>query len=150
MRRRVGKLLPYFHSNGEIKLQVGHLKSWASKLSSPLVFKYMRCLIHSINNLKSQKLVVYIFAKQIVFSEVTTYRLEACNFIRKEMIKISRQKFFQDLKKTVLLKPYRKTSVVGSVSIKIPGRYQNQICAEKKLLSRRFSCKYNTIFGASS
>ena len=145
-----------------IKLQVSHLKIRASTLTLALVLKYILCLFHSIKNLKSQNLVLCIFAKQISFSGFAIYRLETCNFVRVGMAKISRTKFliffqelfqelFQDLKVALLLKPDSKTSVVESVSIKIAGRDSRPVTMLKRSFRQGgFSCKYIRILSTSS
>ena len=37
-----------------------------------LVFRYKRYLLHNINHFYSQKLVLCVFAKNVIFSKVTT------------------------------------------------------------------------------
>ena len=64
----------------------------ASASESACEYKYS--LLHSI------KLVVYIFVKHVIISnKVVNHRLEACDFVRKCLAKISRIKFFNDLKR---------------------------------------------------
>ena len=52
--------------------------------------------------------VLYIFFKRLSFSKVPTYRLEACNFIRKGMAKTSCMKFFETFWKAILQKSKRE------------------------------------------
>ena len=47
----------------------------------------------------------------VISNKVATYRLEACDFIRKCFAKISRRKFSDNLKRVTVKNPYEKTSV---------------------------------------
>ena len=47
-----------------------------------------------------------------MFNKIATYKLEACDFVRKSFAKISRRKFPYNLKKVTMKKPCVKTSVL--------------------------------------
>ena len=53
--------------------------------------------------------------KHVVSNKVGTYRLEACNFVRKCFAKISGGKFSDNLKRVTMENPYAKISVLESV-----------------------------------
>lgn len=61
----------------------------APALTPASAFKYKQCFYHNINILQNQNLLQYTFVKRAIFSRVATYRLEACNIVRKGMGKIS-------------------------------------------------------------
>ena len=48
----------------------------------------------------------------VISNKVATYRLEACDFVRKCFAKISRIKFSDTLKRVTVKNPYGKTSVL--------------------------------------
>ena len=78
-------------------LEISVFGSWALDAALNL------CLLHRISHLRS--LVLYIFVKQVILSKLANYRLEICNFVRKERTKVSRKKKFEIVKKSYLAKP---------------------------------------------
>ena len=66
-------------------------------------------------------LVLYIFVKHVIFNKVVTYRLEACDFVRKCFAKISRRKFLYNLKRATAQHPCRRFSVMESFFMKLLG-----------------------------
>ena len=66
-------------------------------------------------------LVLYIFVKHVIFNKVVTYRLEACDFVRKCFAKMSRRKFLDNLKRATAQDPHRKISVMESFLMKLQG-----------------------------
>ena len=88
------------HENGH--LEVVALKSWHQHRRRNRHSKYNYSLLHSINRLQRQKLVLYIFIKQVIFTKVVTYRLEACDFLRKVFAKKSRRKFLDNFKRATV------------------------------------------------
>ena len=57
----------------------------------------------------------------ILFNKVVTYRLQACNFVKKCLAKISLRKFPGILVRAILQNTRRKTSVVESFVMKFQG-----------------------------
>ena len=74
----------------------GHLEISASASA----FQYKYSFLNSINSL------------HVISNKVATYRLEACDFVRKCFTKISRRKFSDNLKRVTVKNPYGKTSVL--------------------------------------
>ena len=66
-------------------------------------------------------LVLYIFVKHVIFNKVVTYRLEACDFVRKCFAKMSRRKFLDNLKRATAQDPHRKISVIEFFLMKLQG-----------------------------
>ena len=59
-----------------------------SALALASAFQYKYSFLHGINSLQSLRLVLYIFVKHVISNKVATYRLEACDFVRKCSAKI--------------------------------------------------------------
>ena len=57
----------------------------------------------------------------LVFIKFATYRLEACNFIRKCFAKISRRNFSDNLRRVTVKNPYGKTPVLEFLFNEIAG-----------------------------
>ena len=72
------------------------------------------CLLDNINFIYSRKLVLYIFAKEVTFIKVATYRLGFCNLVRKGMTKKFRKKNCKILRITILDSPCVKTLMAVS------------------------------------
>ena len=83
------------------------------------------------------QLVLYIFIKHIIFNKVVTYRLEACNFVRKCFAKISRRKFLDNSKKSTAQDPCRKSSVMEPILMKLLGMTFRPANSVKKSLRQR-------------
>ena len=62
-----------------------------------------------------------LFVKHVIFNKGVTYRLEAFDFVRQCFAKISRRKFLDNLKRATAQDSCRKSSVVKSFLIKLPG-----------------------------
>ena len=82
-------------------------------------------------------LVLYIFVKHVISNKVATYRLEACDFVRKCFAKTSRRKFHDNLKRVTAKNPYGKTSVFESVFNEIAGINSRLASLVKKSLDQR-------------
>ena len=89
--------------------------------ASASVFQYIYSFLHSINSLKSNKLVLFIFFKHVISIIFANYRLEASDFVRKCFAKISRRKSSDNLKRVTVKNPYRKTSALESHFNEIAG-----------------------------
>ena len=77
------------------------------------------------------------FVKYVIFNKVTTYRLEACDFVRKCFAKISRRKFPDNLKRVTMKNPYAKTSVLESIFNEIAGINSRLASLMKKSLDQK-------------
>ena len=94
-------------------LEISVFGSWALDAALNL------CLLHRMSHLRS--LVLYIFVKQVTLSKLANYRLEICNFVRKERTKVSRKKNLKLLKRAILQNPCSKTFVVKFIFNRIVG-----------------------------
>ena len=112
--------------------------------------EYNYSLLHSINHLQSWKLVLYIFAKHVIFNKVKTYRLEACDFVTRCFAKISGRKFLDNLKRATAQDPYRKSSVMESFLMNSWDELQTCNFNEKKPPPRMLTCEYIRTFRASA
>ena len=112
--------------------------------------EYNYSLLHSINHLQSWKLVLYIFAKHVIFNKVKTYRLEACDFVTRCFAKISGRKFLDNLKRATAQDPYRKSSVMESFLMNSWDEIQTCNFNEKKPPPRMLTCEYIRTFRASA
>ena len=65
--------------------------------------------------------IVFNNSLHVISNKVATYRLEACDFVRKCFAKISRKKFSDNLKRVTVKNPYEKTSVLESLFNEIGG-----------------------------
>ena len=88
-------------------------------------FQYKYSFLHSINSL------------HVISNKVATYRLEACDFVRKCFEKISRRKFPDNLKKVNVKNPYEKTSGLESLFNEIAGINSRLASLVKKSLHQR-------------
>ena len=77
------------------------------------------------------------FVKYIISNKVATYRLEACDFVRKCFAKISRRKFPDNLKRVTMKNPCAKTSVLESVFNEIAGINSRLASLMKKSLDQK-------------
>ena len=73
----------------------------------------------------------------MISNKVTTYRLEACDFVRKCFAKISPGKFSDNLKRVTVKNPYEKTSVLESLFNEIAGINSKLASLVKKSLHQR-------------
>ena len=80
---------------------------------------------------------LYIFVKHVISYKVATYRLEACDFVRKSFAKISCRKFSNNLKGVIVKNPYGKTSVLESLFNEITGINFKLASLTKKSLHQR-------------
>ena len=71
------------------------------------------------------------FCQNVIFSQVASYRLDACNFLRKGLAKISRRKFSKILKRAILQNTCGKTSVVECVLDKISEKDSRPVNMQK-------------------
>ena len=122
----------------------------ALALASESTCEYNYSLLHSINHLQSWKLVLYIFAKHVIFNKVKTYRLEACDFVTRCFAKISGRKFLDNLKRATAQDPYRKSSVMESFLMNSWDELQTCNFNEKKPPPRMLTCEYIRTFRASA
>ena len=111
----------------------------ALALASASAFQYKYGFLHSINSL------------HVISKKVATYRLEACDFVRKSFAKISRRKFSDNLKKVTFKNPYEKTSVLESLFNEIAGINSRLApLVKKKPPPKAFTCEYIRTFSAST
>ena len=103
-------------------------------LASESAREYNYSLLHTLNHLESWKLVLYIFVKHVIFNKVVTYRLEACDFVRKCFAKISRREFLDNSKKATAQDPCRKSSVMEPFLMKLLGMTFRPATSVKKSL----------------
>ena len=99
----------------------GNLGNGISALASASAseFEYKYSFLHSVSSLLKASSIYFV--KHVVFNKVATYRLEACDFVRKYFAKISHRKFPDNLKRVAMKNPYVKTSVLESVFNEIAG-----------------------------
>ena len=64
-----------------------------------------------------------IYFCQTRYFQQSRNRLEACDFVRKCFVKISRRKFLDNLKRATAQDPCRKSSVMESVLMKLLGMF---------------------------
>ena len=109
----------------------------ASALASASAFQYKYSFLHSINSL------------HVISNKVATYRLEACDFVRKCFAKISRRKFSDNLKRVTLKNPYGKTSVLEFLFNEIAGiNSRLASLVKKKPPPKIFTFEYIRTFSA--
>ena len=77
-------------------------------------------------------LVLYIFVKHVVSIKFATYRLEACNFVRKCFATISRRKFYDNLRRVTMKNSYEKTSALEFLFNEIAGINSRLVSLVKK------------------
>ena len=61
------------------------------------------------------------FCQHVIFNKVVTYKLEACDHVRKCFTKISRRKFIDNLKRATAQDQWRIISVMESFLMKLLG-----------------------------
>ena len=110
-----------------IKVLKGHLEISASALALALAsaFQYKYSFLHSINS------------RHVISNKVASYRLEACDFVRKCFAKISRRKFSDNLKRVTVKNPYGKASVLEFLFNEIAGINARLAFLVKKSLHQR-------------
>ena len=87
-------------------------------------------------------LVLYIFVKHVVSIKFATYRLEACNFVRKCFATISRRKFYDNLRRVTMKNSYEKTSALEFLFNEIAGINSRLVSlVKKKPPSKTFTCE---------
>ena len=119
-----------FRLFGNLGIDISALAS-----ASASTFGYKYCFLHSIRSLLKASSIYFV--KHVVSNKVATYRLEACDFVRKYFAKISRRKFPDNLKRVTMKNPYAKTSVLESVFNEIAWINSRLTCLMKKSLHQR-------------
>ena len=75
-----------------------------------------------------------IYFCQTRYFQQSRNRLEACDFVRKCFVKISRRKFLDNLKRAAAQDPFRKSSVMESFFNEIAGMNSRPATSVKKSL----------------
>ena len=81
--------------------------------------------------------IVFYISLHVISNKVATYRLEACDFVRKCFAKLSGRKFSDNLKRVTVKKPYEKTSALESLFNEIAGINSRLASLVKKSLNPR-------------